>query len=167
VVPDAALGPYRRRIATQKAKAICKGCPVRAACLQMALDADIQYGIWGGLTELAELGPEWLTRKKQHTAPSHDARIGLAGSRFAAVGKGSRCRRRPHQHRGVDRQHERQGCRCHHCATGAWCAVRHPGRRREIQTAVSESRHRRRQPSAQDGQAPRVPIGGRRIPARR
>jgi WhiB family redox-sensing transcriptional regulator len=49
--PDATLGPYGRRIAVQKAKAICKGCPVRAACLQMALDADIQYGIWGGLTE--------------------------------------------------------------------------------------------------------------------
>jgi WhiB family redox-sensing transcriptional regulator len=49
--PDATLGPYRRRIATQKAKAICKSCPVRAACLQMALDANIQYGIWGGLTE--------------------------------------------------------------------------------------------------------------------
>jgi WhiB family transcriptional regulator, redox-sensing transcriptional regulator len=44
--PDATLGPYGRRIAVQKAKAICKGCPVRAACLQIALDADIQYRIW-------------------------------------------------------------------------------------------------------------------------
>jgi WhiB family transcriptional regulator, redox-sensing transcriptional regulator len=49
--PDTTLGSYGRRMAVQKAKAICKGCPVRAACLQMALDADIQYGIWGGLTE--------------------------------------------------------------------------------------------------------------------
>ena len=49
--PDATLAPYERRIAIQKAKSICKGCPVRAGCLQIALNADIQYGIWGGLTE--------------------------------------------------------------------------------------------------------------------
>lgn len=33
------------------AKQICKGCPVRVACLEYALaDTSIQDGIWGGLT---------------------------------------------------------------------------------------------------------------------
>ena len=45
------LGSKRRRIVIRRAKAICKGCPSGAACLQMALDADIQHGIGGGLTE--------------------------------------------------------------------------------------------------------------------
>jgi hypothetical protein len=39
--PDATLGRYKRQIAIERAKAICKACPSRAASLQMALDADI------------------------------------------------------------------------------------------------------------------------------
>jgi len=34
-----------------KAKAICNGCPVRMECLAEALDQEIQFGVWGGLTE--------------------------------------------------------------------------------------------------------------------
>jgi WhiB family redox-sensing transcriptional regulator len=49
--PDATLGSEPRRIVIRRAKAICQDCPSRAACLQMALDAEIQHGIWGGLTE--------------------------------------------------------------------------------------------------------------------
>jgi WhiB family redox-sensing transcriptional regulator len=30
---------------------ICRGCPVRTACLEWALDARIRYGVWGGTTE--------------------------------------------------------------------------------------------------------------------
>lgn len=48
--PDATLGSYRRQIVIKRAKAICNGCSSRVACLQVALDADIQHGIWGGLT---------------------------------------------------------------------------------------------------------------------
>lgn len=33
------------------AKRICRRCPVRLQCLQLALDNDEQYGIWGGLNE--------------------------------------------------------------------------------------------------------------------
>ena len=29
-------------------KSICVSCPVQPQCLQYALDADEQYGIWGG-----------------------------------------------------------------------------------------------------------------------
>ena len=39
--------PNERR----QAKRICKGlCPIRMECLQAALDANIQDGIWGGLS---------------------------------------------------------------------------------------------------------------------
>jgi len=34
-----------------KAKAICAECPVRAECLDYALDIREPHGIWGGLTE--------------------------------------------------------------------------------------------------------------------
>lgn len=33
------------------AKSICRKCPVRAECLSYAMDAPIDHGIWGGLTE--------------------------------------------------------------------------------------------------------------------
>lgn len=32
-------------------KRVCAACPVRAACLQYALDTGQRYGVWGGLTE--------------------------------------------------------------------------------------------------------------------
>lgn len=32
---------------------ICSGCPVRAECLDWALETRIPYGIWGGMTERA------------------------------------------------------------------------------------------------------------------
>lgn len=32
------------------ARAICQGCPVRRECLASALDGDIDYGVWAGLT---------------------------------------------------------------------------------------------------------------------
>jgi WhiB family redox-sensing transcriptional regulator len=32
-----------------RAKAICRSCPVRAECLEYALDHQIEHGIWGGL----------------------------------------------------------------------------------------------------------------------
>lgn len=35
----------------EKAKTICRRCPVQAPCLQWAMDAREPYGIWGGLTE--------------------------------------------------------------------------------------------------------------------
>jgi len=34
----------------EQAKAVCRRCPVQADCLQWALDAREQYGIWGGTT---------------------------------------------------------------------------------------------------------------------
>lgn len=34
-----------------KAKAICRACPVRTECLADALDSRVNYGVWGGMTE--------------------------------------------------------------------------------------------------------------------
>ena len=34
-----------------KAKSVCSGCQVRAECLAEALDNQIEWGVWGGMTE--------------------------------------------------------------------------------------------------------------------
>ena len=36
---------------TREAKRVCRGCEVRAECLEFALDNDQEFGIWGGLSE--------------------------------------------------------------------------------------------------------------------
>jgi WhiB family redox-sensing transcriptional regulator len=38
------------RAAAERAKAICRICPVRSACLEWALAANERTGIWGGTT---------------------------------------------------------------------------------------------------------------------
>src|SRR4051812_5460471 len=40
-----------RGAAQNKAKQMCTGCPVRTECLAEALDNEIEWGVWGGLTE--------------------------------------------------------------------------------------------------------------------
>ena len=37
--------------AQNQAKQLCGGCPVRTECLAEALDNEIEWGVWGGLTE--------------------------------------------------------------------------------------------------------------------
>ena len=36
----------------ERAKALCRACPVRRECLQFALATRQSYGVWGGMTEL-------------------------------------------------------------------------------------------------------------------
>ncbi|MDX3526699.1 WhiB family transcriptional regulator [Streptomyces sp. ID05-39B] len=36
---------------TEQAKAVCRRCPVRAQCLEWALETDQSLGVWGGTSE--------------------------------------------------------------------------------------------------------------------
>ncbi|MFF1451216.1 WhiB family transcriptional regulator [Streptomyces sp. NPDC058274] len=47
--PVGTSGPALLQI--QEAKAVCRGCPVRDACLQWALDTSQTIGVWGGTSE--------------------------------------------------------------------------------------------------------------------
>jgi WhiB family transcriptional regulator, redox-sensing transcriptional regulator len=42
---------FVRGAAQNRAKQVCKGCPVRTECLAEALDDRIEWGVWGGMTE--------------------------------------------------------------------------------------------------------------------
>ncbi len=42
---------FVRGAAQNRAKQPCLGCPVRAECLAEALDNNLEWGIWGGMTE--------------------------------------------------------------------------------------------------------------------
>jgi WhiB family transcriptional regulator, redox-sensing transcriptional regulator len=47
--PLSAAGPAVPQVAA--AKAICQSCPVRAECLDYAMQTAQDHGIWGGTTE--------------------------------------------------------------------------------------------------------------------
>lgn len=47
--PVSEMGPGARQVA--RAKAVCASCPVRTECLAYALDAGLDNGIFGGMTE--------------------------------------------------------------------------------------------------------------------
>jgi WhiB family transcriptional regulator, redox-sensing transcriptional regulator len=34
----------------EAAKSVCEGCPVRVECLEYALEAEEEFGVWGGTT---------------------------------------------------------------------------------------------------------------------
>ena len=40
-----------RGASTREAKEVCRGCVVRADCLEYALDNGEKFGIWGGMSE--------------------------------------------------------------------------------------------------------------------
>lgn len=58
-----------------KAKLVCAGCPVRTECLAEALDNQIEWGVWGGMTERERRAllrrrsvPSWRSVLKQAKA---------------------------------------------------------------------------------------------------
>jgi WhiB family redox-sensing transcriptional regulator len=52
------------------AKAICRGCPVRKQCLEFALAARLDHGVWGGLNEVERRS---LRRSRQRKARRTEA----------------------------------------------------------------------------------------------
>jgi WhiB family redox-sensing transcriptional regulator len=38
-------------VGVDRARAICKGCPVAEKCLEYALEERIEHGVWGGCSE--------------------------------------------------------------------------------------------------------------------
>lgn len=73
------------------AKRVCDGCPVSTECLAEALDNQIEWGVWGGLTERERRA---LLRKHPSTSwravleSGRDRR--KPGSRRAGVGPATR-----------------------------------------------------------------------------
>lgn len=55
----------------EKAKAVCAGCPVRAVCLQDALDVPHKAGIWGGVDEWDR---EVMRRRRRKAASARRVR---------------------------------------------------------------------------------------------
>lgn len=47
--PVGTTGPSLRWV--EDAKAVCARCPVVADCLSFALDTNLGYGVWGGMSE--------------------------------------------------------------------------------------------------------------------
>jgi WhiB family redox-sensing transcriptional regulator len=47
------------------ATVVCRGCPVRTQCLEFALSARLDHGVWGGLTETERRS---LRRSRQRKA---------------------------------------------------------------------------------------------------
>ena len=54
-----------RSFDVRSAKRICRGCPVRTQCLEFALAARLEHGVWGGLTETERRS---LRRSRQRKA---------------------------------------------------------------------------------------------------
>lgn len=42
---------FVRGAAQNKAKLICRSCPVQVQCLAEALNNGVEWGVWGGMTE--------------------------------------------------------------------------------------------------------------------
>ena len=49
--------------AQNRVKAICLGCTVRTECLADALDNNVEFGVWGGMTERERRA---LLRRRPH-----------------------------------------------------------------------------------------------------
>lgn len=57
------------------AKALCRGCPVRAECLASALERREPWGVWGGELFLAGVV---IPRKRPRGRPRKDAAVTAA-----------------------------------------------------------------------------------------
>lgn len=87
VDPDAL---FVQGAAQNRAKALCMGCPVRTECLADALDNQMEFGVWGGMTERERRA---LLRRRPNVTSwrrlFETARQTYEGSDFAQVGAAS------------------------------------------------------------------------------
>ena len=73
--PIGDAGPARIKL--EAAKTVCTGCPVRCLCLEWALLAGINDGVWGGMSETERLA---LNRRKRASLNGH-TRLAAGGRR--------------------------------------------------------------------------------------
>ncbi len=74
--PDAL---FVRGKAQRSATAVCRQCPVVAECLAEALDNQMEFGVWGGMTErqrraLLKQHPEVVSWREVFVARRNDRR---------------------------------------------------------------------------------------------
>ena len=63
--PIGTTGPALDQI--ESAKAVCRGCDARPACLEFALATNQESGVWGGTSEdeRRKLRKAWLSRQRR------------------------------------------------------------------------------------------------------
>lgn len=69
-----------RAVDTEPAKRVCRGCPVREACLEYAVAERVVFGIWGGTTERQR---RRLRREARVAGMTHATRCEDCGAPFA------------------------------------------------------------------------------------
>lgn len=74
--PIGVTGPAMDQLA--EAKAVCDGCPVRCLCLEWAVLAGVDHGVWGGMSEDERRALRRRTRRHQ-----------LAGGQRSASARGT------------------------------------------------------------------------------
>lgn len=76
--PSGRLGAALEHI--EAAKAVCRSCPVKGACLDYALASNQQDGVWGGTSEeeRRSLRSAWLVQRRGRTG-EHGGWRGSAG----------------------------------------------------------------------------------------
>lgn len=100
--PIGTAGPALAQL--EQARAICRSCPVRLACLEWAIDVGADHGIWGGLSEQERQTLRRRRRRTSNHTPT-DLRVALP-EKVLASQAASRLRTsnaanalQPHQHR--------------------------------------------------------------------
>jgi WhiB family redox-sensing transcriptional regulator len=58
-----------------RAKAVCRGCPVREECLKAAMDGREKVGIWGGLTPEERAKLQRRNRRARANAEAAEERV--------------------------------------------------------------------------------------------
>lgn len=56
---------------TREAKKVCTSCPVRAECLDHALEHEERFGIWGGLSERERRALKHQLSPQEENTPGH------------------------------------------------------------------------------------------------